>query len=499
MTSPKLSLLLLLLPTAVVAVDINVLFLAVPELTADLGASATQQLWITDVYGLVVGVLAIVAGAVGDRVGRRRLLLLGCAGFLAASLLAAYSTTPEMLLLARVLQGVAGATLMPSTLALIGEVFPDDAARTKAIATWATCQFAFASLGPVVGGLLLHWFWWGSVFLLSVPVAVVVLVLGPRLLPESRPSDRAPRVDLLSAGLLMAVLLALFTAIKACIPGAATPLAAAIAAVVVAVGAGVVFVRRQRRLADPFLDIALLREPAIVVAVGSLTLAAVVLAGTGFWVTQYLQSAVGLSPLAAAVAFMPMGLGIGAGTYLAPVLAQRIDPDRLVPAGLVVSALGALLQLTVSEGTGYAPVLVGIAVVAFGCGPLFAFATTRIISTAPPSAAGRAAALAETSNHLGSSLGFAAVGSLATAVYALALRPLASDLGLAGATGTMAETRAAAQGSPQQEAAFDAIAVAATDALHVVGLFTAVLLLGCAVLNARRTTARRAPETTSAR
>ncbi|WP_370618428.1 MFS transporter [Mumia qirimensis] len=480
MKSPRLSLALLLLPTAVVAVDLNVLFLAVPELTADLGASATQQLWITDVYGLVVGVLAIVAGAVGDRVGRRRLLLLGCAGFLAASLLAAYAATPEMLLLARVLQGVAGATLMPSTLALIGEVFPDDAARTKAIATWATCQFAFASLGPVVGGLLLHWFWWGSVFLLAVPVCGVVLVLGPRLLPASRPAERGPRVDLLSAGLLMAVLLALFTAIKACIPGSPTPLPIAVAAVAIVLVGGIVFARRQRRLAVPFLDLDLLREPVIVVSVASLTLAAVVLAGTGFWVTQYLQSAAGLSPLVAAVVFMPMGLGIGAGTFLAPVLGRRFDPDRLIPAGLVVSSLGALLQLTVSAGSGYWPMLVAIAIIAFGCGPLFAFSTQRILSAAPPAAAGRAAALAETSNHVGSSLGFAAVGSLATTVFALSR----------GETGTMAEARAAAQGPPQDHVALEALAVAATDALHAVGLCTAVLLLGCAVLNTRRTARR---------
>lgn len=487
MTSPQRSLALLLLPTAVVAVDLNVLFLAVPALTADLGATATQQLWITDVYGLVVGVLAIVAGAVADRVGRRRLLLCGCAGFLVASLLAAYAASPEALLLARVLQGMAGATLMPSTLALIGDVFPDDAGRARAIGTWATCQFAFASLGPVVGGVLLHWFWWGSVFLLAVPVCATVLVLGRRLLPASRPTDRAPRVDLLSAGLLMAALLALFTVIKACIPGAATPVWLVGVAVVVVIGAGTVFVRRQRRLVVPFLDLDLLRERTIVVSVASLTLVAVVLAGTGFWVTQYLQSVSGLSPLGAAVAFMPMGLGIGAGSFLAPVLARRLDPDVLIPAGLVVAALGSLLQLTVTPDGGHAPMLVAITLTAFGCGPLFAFGTHRVVSSAPPAASGRAAALAETSNHLGSSLGFAAVGSLATAVFVLALRPAVGVLGLDAAPGTMAETRAAATGgSPDREVVLEALAVAGTDALHAVGIFGAVVLLVCALLNARR-------------
>ena len=478
---PRAALALLLLPTAVVAVDINVLFLAMPRLSIDLGASAVSQLWISDVYALMVGVLAIVAGAIGDRIGRRRLLLLGCAGFLAASLLAAFAPSVAVLLAARVLQGVAGATLMPSTLALIGEIFPDQRAHTKAVGAWATCQFTAAALGPVAGGLLLSGLWWGSVFLLSVPACLAVLVLGRRLLPESRP-QHPTRVDLPSAGLLIAVMAALFTVIKAAIPGATTPPPVVAAAAVLAVAGVLIFVRRQRRVAEPLLDIGLLRTPPVAVSVVSLLAAGVALAGTGLWVTQYLQSVVGLSPLTAAIAFAPMGIGIGIGTFLAPVLAERATPQVLVSCGLVVSIAGGLLLIAASPSRELVPVLISITLMAGGCGPLFAFGTQRVVASAPPSASGRAAALAETSNYLGSSLGLALIGTAATAVFAGALRGAGLPTG-GGQIDSMAEAHHAAAGIPRPGLATDAIADAATQSLHAVGGCVAVLLGACLVLN----------------
>ncbi|MFC6930107.1 MFS transporter [Actinomadura yumaensis] len=176
---------MLVLPTLLVALDVNVLFLALPELSADLGTSGVQQLWITDVYGFMVAGLVITMGTLGDRIGRRRLLLAGGAAFAAASAAAAYATSPAMLIGARTLLGVAGATLMPSTLALITNMFRDARQRGSAIAVWATCQFAGAALGPVVGGVLLERFWWGSVFLMAVPVMAVLLVAGPCCCPSS--------------------------------------------------------------------------------------------------------------------------------------------------------------------------------------------------------------------------------------------------------------------------------------------------------------------------
>jgi MFS transporter, DHA2 family, multidrug resistance protein len=434
---------LLLLPTAVVAVDINVLFLALPALTADLGVSAVGQLWIIDVYGLVVGVLAIVAGAVGDRIGRRRLLLLGTAGFLVGSVLAAFAPSATVLILARVVQGLAGATLMPSTLALITELFTEERARQKAVAAWATCTFASASFGPVVGGVILHFFWWGSVFL--------VAALGPRMLPEHVDPTHAPRIDGIGAGQLVAALACLFTAIKALIPGSAIPPGLAVTAIAVAAVLGLWFVRRQLRIPAPLLDLRLLRLPAVVVTVASLVLAAVALAGTGLWATQYLQLALGLSPLVAAFAFAPMALGIAAGTSLAPTLANRVPARLLVPAGLALSAAGSLLLVLVGPGHSLAPLVAAYTITGFGCGPLFAFGTHRVVSSAPARAAGRAAALAETGNHLGSAVGLAALGTVGHLV------------------------------SPSVQPGVDTL----SGALHAVGAVAAIVLLACAVINLR--------------
>jgi DHA2 family multidrug resistance protein-like MFS transporter len=440
---------LLLLPTAVVAVDINVLFLALPMLTADLRVGPVGQLWITDVYGLVVGVLAIVAGAVGDRMGRRRLLLIGNAGFLVGSVIAAFTPTGAVLILARVLQGVAGATLMPSTLALISELFPDERPRQKAVAAWATCMFAFASFGPVVGGVLLHFFWWGSVFLIAVPVGVIVLVLGPRLLPEHVDRAHTPRIDGIGAGQLVLTLACVFTAIKALIPGNGTPPALAWAAAGVAAVVGAWFVRRQLRVTAPLLDLQLLRVPAVAVTVTSLVLAAVALAGTGLWSTQYLQTALGLSPLVAAVAFSPMALGIAVGTWLAPVLANRVPAHVLIPAGLSLSACAEMLLLLVAPGHALVSLITAYTLVGLGCGPLFAFGTHRVVSAAPAAAAGRAAALAETGNHLGTAAGLAALGTVGRVV------------------------------SPSVHAdAYDL-----SSALHAVGAVAAVALLACVAIN----------------
>ena len=488
--NPRAGLVLLLLPTAVVAVDVNILFLAMPALTQSLDVTATQQLWIGDVYGLVVGVLAIGAGALGDRVGRRRLLLIGCAGFLLASVLAAFSPTAAVLIAARVLQGVFGATLMPSTLALIQQLFPDEDDRRRAIGLWATCQFAFASLGPVVGGVLLHFFWWGSVFLLAGPICLLVLVLGPRVLPESPTGDGASRPDLLSAGLLIAAMAGAFTAVKALIPGAATPLPITFGATVVAVGAAALFARRQTRLADPFLDLRLLRTPMILGPVLSLVLVAVVLAGTGFWVTQYLQSAVGLDPLVAAIAFAPMGLAIGAGTFLAPRLAHALGADRTVIGGLVVSLAGALLLLAAAPERPLLPVLGAVSALAFGCGPLFAFGTAQIVSSAPPQAAGRAAALAETGNHLGSALGLAVLGTLAASAYALSARARLAGVDPVPPVDAMAATRAAAPTSADPATVLGALAGAGADVLHVLGMAAAGLLIGCIAVHALTARAR---------
>jgi MFS transporter, DHA2 family, multidrug resistance protein len=247
----------LALPTLLLSLDMSVLYLALPYLSADLGASATQQLWIMDIYGFMIAGFLVTMGTLGDRIGRRRLLMTGGVAFAVASVFAAYSTSPEMLIVTRALLGIAGATLMPSTLALISTMFRDQHQRGVAIAVWMTCFMGGMTVGPLVGGLLLQSFWWGSAFLLGVPVMAVLLVAAPALLPEYRDGD-AGRLDLTSVLLSLATILPVVYGLKelAHTGWSSVP----VAAVVLGTGCGWVFVRRQQGLAEPLVDIALFRN-----------------------------------------------------------------------------------------------------------------------------------------------------------------------------------------------------------------------------------------------
>lgn len=476
------------LPTVLVALDMNVLFLALPHLTADLHASGVQQLWISDVYGLVVGVLVIVMGAVGDRVGRRRLLTIGCSMFGLASLLAAFAPSAGVLIGARVVQGVAGATLAPSTLALIGTLFPDSTARGRAISIWATCQFSGAALGPVFGGVLLQRWWWGSVFLIAVPICGLVVLLGPALLPEHEDAAHAPAIDVTSAALAMGTLLSLLFAIKSLVPGSHVSRPVVLVAAVVAVMAGTAFVRRQLRSADPFLDLALLRTPAIRATIVGLVLAGVAMAGVGLWATQYLQSVLGYSPLVAAVVFAPMGLGVAVGTLCAPRLARWVDTPTLVAAGLAVAAAGAALLTLVQPDRSVLVLVAAYTVLAAGTGPLFALGTARLVASAPAARAGRAAGLSETGNYLGGTLGVAVLGSLAGAVYTHALGGHVLPTLTAAQRATALQNMASAHAIAQQTHAAGLLAASAdsaTSALHVIGIAGLVVFAAAAATMVR--------------
>lgn len=453
-----LGLAVLVLPTLLVALDVNVLFLALPELSADLGTSGVQQLWITDVYGFMVAGLVITMGTLGDRIGRRRLLLAGGAAFAVASAAAAYATSPAMLIGARTLLGVAGATLMPSTLALITNMFRDAPRRGLAIAVWATCQFAGAALGPVVGGVLLERFWWGSVFLMAVPVMAVLLVAGPLLLPEFR-TPGAGRIDPVSVALsLLAVLPAVY-GVKDLAAAGDGPRAVPAAAIVAGAAFAVLFARRQLRLDEPLLDLRLLVRRPVAMVLAALTLAGVAMAGTGLMVTQYLQSVLGYSPMESALWFAPMGLGVAAGTMLTPAVTRRIPPRAAIAGGLAVSALGAALVALAGAGAGAASggpwaTVAGIAVLAFGTGPLFAHGTHLVVGSVPPERAGSAASTSETANYLGGTLGMALLGTVGAAIY----RHHMDGAALPASTGrhaeeTIAAAAAAARGLPSADAA----------------------------------------------
>ncbi|MFB7529275.1 MFS transporter [Streptomyces sp. NPDC056178] len=467
-----LGLAVLMLPTLLVAMDATALLLALPRLSADLGADNVEQLWISDSYGFMVAGLVITMGTLGDRIGRRRLLMIGGAAFAVLSLVAAFAVDPLMLIVARALLGVAGATLAPSTLALITNMFRDEGQRGKAIAIWATCQFTGGALGPVLAGFLLQYFWWGSVFLFAVPAMVLLLLAGPVLLPEFR-SDRAGRLDLGSVGLsLVAVLLTVYGIKQLTVGGA--PIVA-ITALVVGAAFGLLFVRRQLRLETPLLDLRLLRNRPFTAVLVALVFAGIAMAGTGLLVTQYLQSVLGHSPFASAVLFAPMGLGVAVGTMAAPALARRMKQTTAIAGGLVGSALGSLLLVGVDGASALPLVMTGIAVLALGTGPLFALGTGLVVGSVPPERAGSAASMSETGNYFGGSLGFALLGVVAAVVYRGRMNGTSDSL-----AGAVAASRhlPADRGAELLRTAREAF----TAGLHVTGVVAAVIFAGLAAM-----------------
>ncbi|WP_141575510.1 MFS transporter [Actinomadura sp. WMMA1423] len=474
-TREWLALAVLALSSLLLAVDITALLLALPRLSADLGASGTEQLWISDAYGFMVAGFVITMGTLGDRLGRRRLLFAGAAAFAVLSVVAAYAPDPQTLIAARALLGVAGATLVPSTLALITNIFRDERERGKAIAIWATCQFAGGACGPVLAGLLLQRFWWGSVFLAAVPVMALLLAAGPFVLPEFR--DRtAGRVDPLSVGLSLAAVLPVVYGMKQLTLADGRGGLAPVAAIAAGAALGAVFVRRQLRLDHPLLDLRLLRSRPFSAVLVSLVFAGVAMAGTGLMVTQYLQGVLGHSPLASAVLFAPMGLGVAAGTMAAPALVKRVRPATAIASGLAVSAAGCL-PLAVSDGL--PAVIAGVTVLALGTGPLFALGTGMVVGSVPPERAGSAAAMSETSNYLGGSLGLAVLGVIGTSVYQARMDGVAGPAArtLAGAvagSGHLPPARA--------EELLRAAHAAFTAGLHVTGVVAAAIFAGLALL-----------------
>jgi DHA2 family multidrug resistance protein-like MFS transporter len=404
----------LALPTVLLGLDVTLLYLALPELSADLEPSGTEALWIMDAYGFFIAGFLITMGTLGDRIGRRRLLMVGAAAFGVASVVAAYSTSPAMLIATRALLGVAGATLMPSTLALISNMFLDARQRALAIGVWATMFSLGMAAGPLVGGVLLESFWWGSAFLVAVPVVVAVLVAAPLLLPEYR-DPGAGRIELLSVALSLAAILPLVYAVKHI---AATGIDVSTA---VAVAAGttftILFVRRQRGLASPLLDVGLFADRAFSAALGILLVGLVGVGGVMFLVTQHLQLVEELSPLAAGAWMGPPALMMFAAAIAAPLVARRVRPGYVVAATLALSTVGYILLARVDGPDNLVPVVIGFGFVYLGLGAVAALGTDLVVGAAPPSKAGSAAAMSETVQELGLAVGVAVLGSVAAAVY----------------------------------------------------------------------------------
>ncbi len=409
-----LGLAILALPCLLYSMDLTVLNLAIPHLSVDLAPSSAQLLWIMDVYGFVLAGALITMGTLGDRIGRRRLLIIGAAAFGAASVLAAYSTTPEMLVAARALLGLAAATLAPSTLSLLRNMFHDPKQRTFAIGVWIASFSAGGALGPVVGGVLLTYFWWGSVFLIAVPVMALLLILGPLLLPEFRDPDPG-KLDITSAALSLSAVLFVIFGIKT-LASYGFDWTASLS-IVVGLAIGVVFVRRQSRLKAPFLDLSLFQRPAFSISLLINIAGFFVAFGSFLFIAQYLQLVLGLSPLQAGLWSAPSGLAFIVGSVGTARLVARMRPAYVMSGGFVVATVGFLLLAKGGAELDLLQVITAYALFSLGLGPVFTLAADSIVGVVPPEKAGVASGMAETSSELGGAMGIALLGSLLTAIY----------------------------------------------------------------------------------
>lgn len=475
----------LALPTLLVSLDIFVMLLALPQLSAQLGAGSTQQLWIMDVYGFMAAGFMITMGAIGDRIGRRKMLLAGAVLFGVASVVAAQSTSPEMLIAARAVLGLAGAAVSPSTLSLITNLFRDPKQRASAIAIWVGCFVVGAVIGPVVGGALLSHFWWGSVFLLGVPAMVLLLVLGPVLLPEYR-NPSAGRLDLPSVALSLAAILPFIYGLKELARHGWQPLPAA--AIVAGVVFALRFARRQRRLDSPLLDLRLFANRRFTVSLGALMSGGMLSGAAMVFTAQHFQLVGGLSPLRAGLALLPGMVSSIASVQAAPLLARRVRPAYLIGGGLAVSALGMVVTTQAGAVGGTATLIAGFAISGLGSGPLVALSTNLVMSSVPPEKAGSASSVLQTNSEYAYALGIGVIGSVGTFVYRTgvgdnvpsevpATAASAARESLAGATtvaGQLPEHLGTAVLTVAQEAF--------TSGLHAVAAIAAVVQAAMAVL-----------------
>ncbi|GAB2925131.1 MFS transporter [Micromonospora polyrhachis] len=486
---------LLVLPMLILSTDLTVLFFALPTLSADLQPTATQTLWIVHVYGFLIAGFLVTMGRLGDRVGPRRLLLTGAAAFAAMSAVAAFSVSTEMLIAARALLGIAGATLMPSLFSLLRTMFRDDQERRLAIAIMFSSFSVGAAVGPLLGGLLLTYFWWGSVFLINVPPILLLLLVGPRLLPE-RPERTPVRLDVASVALSVIGMLAVVYGLQELAAGQETDTGSIwpkLASIAVGVVVLTLFVRRQRRLRDPLLDLALLTNRPVAASLATLLLVGVGVVGVFYLFTQYLQWVVGLSPLQAGLWTLPYIVVNIVGAMLAPALAARFRPATVIAGGLVIAALATML-VVVATGTG-APLALLVAatsVIGLGQGAANALVSDLIIANAPAEQTGSAAAAQEVGGELGAALGLAAGGAISMLAYRAALSdtalPEVPESATRAAESSIHEGVAAAEGLTAEglaahgSALLGAVRDAVTHGLQIYAGVGAALVAGAAVL-----------------
>jgi DHA2 family multidrug resistance protein-like MFS transporter len=411
-TKEWIALAVLALPTLLVSMDTTVVYLAIPSISSALKPSSSQQLWITDIYGFMEAGLLITMGTLGDRIGRRKLLLTGAIAFALASVLAAFAKSADLLIAARALLGVAGATLLPSTLSMVRNMFHNDAQRSLAIGLWTTCFSTGTMLGPVVGGSLLSHFWWGSVFLMGVPVMLLFLLLGPILLPEFKDPGTA-KFDLASVFLLIVAILPVTYGIKQI----AEQGMELVFFVPVITGAffGMVFLRRQRSLTDPLINLSLFRIPPFRIALITLPAALFMWAGIFLFVGQFLQLVLNMDPFTAGLWTLPSAAASIVSCSSANALSKLFRTPVLIVSGLATMGLG--LILFTQADTGLPTVVAAAIVMSLGCGLVVTLSMNTVMTAAPPERAGAAAGISETITTLGSSFGIALLGSIGVAIY----------------------------------------------------------------------------------
>ncbi|MFE9650520.1 MFS transporter [Streptomyces sp. NPDC006365] len=478
-----LGLAVLALPALLLSVDASVLFLALPQLSADLGATGVEQLWIIDVYGFLIGGFLITMGGLGDRTGRRRLLLIGAAVFGLMSVLAAYSTSPEMLIAARALMGIAGATVMPSALALISNMFPDPKQMGLAIAVFIGCFMGGAAIGPAVGGAMLTNFWWGSVFLINVPVMLLIVLAGPALLPEYR-SGESGGIDLISAVLSLGAILPVIYGLKELARNGWAPLPALV--LVAGLVVGYLFIRRQKTQDNPLLDLKLFKHRAFTGALMIMLLGSVMMSGLALFFTLFLQSVRGLSALQTGLWMVISAVALVVGSMGSPILAQKRRPGIVIAISLGISMVGFLLMTQADRTSSLALPIIAVAMVSLGAGGFASLSTGLLVGAVPPERAGSASSVSEMSGELGGALGVALIGTLGTTIYRSLLdvpsgvpegAAEAARENITGAVASAAELPGAA-GAALLDAARDAF----TTALRSVGVVSAVIAAALVVV-----------------
>ncbi|MDE9541036.1 MFS transporter [Xenorhabdus bovienii] len=411
-----LGLLILMLPVLLVTVDNTILGFALPKIASALEPSANQQLWIIDAYSLVLAGLLVSMGSIGDRVGHRFLLLFGSLGFTVVSVLTALSTSPEQLIAGRATLGFFGAMLMPSTLALISSLFKNREQRRLAVAIWATTLTVGSALGPVIGGVLLQYFDWKSIFLLAVPVLVPLLIFGPILIPESDKKNTRI-IDVYSVLLSIIAMAGIVYAIKQFASNGFE--ISVVLEFAIGLIAGIIFVRRQKKLEVPLMDISLFNNGVFTGSIIVNLLSLGLLIGFLFFATQFLQIVLDMKPISASLALVPgQIIAIFIGIAIVPV-AQRVPAHWLVPVLLTLA--GSAFFLIACVGSDLTSIIIAFALLNIGVGAIASVSNDLVLSAVSPSKAGAASAISETAYEVGVVLGTTVLGGLITAFYRLTL------------------------------------------------------------------------------